>query len=273
MGTIVGVTLSVMNVSLSGKRALVCGSTAGIGRACADALAGLGASVVLMARDENKLAAALQALPAAGGQRHGTLVADLSKPERVRDVVAADLARSGAYHILINNTGGPPTGPLIDATPEQFRAACDSLLLSAHVLTQALVPGMKQARYGRIINIESTSVKQPIPNLGLSNTVRAAVANWAKTLSQELGPFGITVNNILPGYTATERLGSLVQGRAGKQGVAPAEVEKEMVAAIPAGRFGKPEEIAAAAAFLATPAAAYINGVNLPVDGGRLGTL
>jgi 3-oxoacyl-[acyl-carrier protein] reductase len=267
-----------MDTSLSGKRALVCGASQGIGRACAEALAGLGASVVLMARDQARLRTVMDALPTNQGQRHGTLAADLSKPERVREVIGAELSRDGGgaaspFHILINNTGGPPTGPLLDATLDQFRAAADSLLLSAHVLTQALVPGMREARYGRIINIQSTSVKQPIPNLGLSNTVRAAVANWAKTLSQELGPFGITVNNILPGYTATERLGSLVQGRAGKQGVSAAEIEKDMVASIPAGRFGKPEEIAAAAAFLATPAAAYINGVNLPVDGGRLGTL
>ncbi len=262
-----------MDLNLSGKRALVCGSTQGIGRACAVELAALGASVTLMARDAARLAEVAAALPRAAGQQHDTLVADLSSPEGVRAAIAGFVDPSRPHHILINNTGGPPAGPLIDASAEQFTAAFNSLLLSAHILVQALIPGMRAAGYGRILNITSTSVKQPIPNLGLSNAVRAAVANWAKTLSQELGPAGITVNNILPGYTSTERLSSLLQGRAKKQNIPESEIARELQASIPAGRFGKPEEVAAAVAFLASPAAAYISGINLPVDGGRLGSL
>jgi 3-oxoacyl-[acyl-carrier protein] reductase len=262
-----------MDLSLHGKNALVCGSTAGIGLASARELALLGANITLMARNMGALQSALASLETSHSQRHAILQADLSRPDQVRTAINTALAGTPAFHILINNTGGPPTGPLIDATPDQFRQALDSLLLSAHQLTQALTPGMKQARYGRIINITSTSVKQPIPNLGLSNTIRAAVANWAKTLSQELGPHGITVNNILPGYTSTERLASLLQGRAQKQNTTQDQVARELHASIPAGRFGTPEEVAAAVAFLATPAAAYINGINLPIDGGRLGSL
>jgi 3-oxoacyl-[acyl-carrier protein] reductase len=258
-----------MDTNLSGKRALVCGSTQGIGRACAHELALLGASITLMARNQSALREVAAALP---GQGHDFLIADLSKADQVRHAIDNTIDPARPYHILITNTGGPPAGPLIDAPIDQFRAAFESLLLSAHQLVQALLPGMRTAGYGRIINIASTSVKQPIPGLGLSNSIRAAVANWAKTLSQEVGP-GITVNNVLPGYTATERLRSLLEGRAAKQGRPLAEIERELEESIPERRFGRPEEIAAAAAFLATPAAAYINGINLPVDGGRLGTL
>jgi 3-oxoacyl-[acyl-carrier protein] reductase len=262
-----------MNLDLSGKRALVCGSTSGIGRAAAVELALLGASVTLAARDPGKLGEALGALPGGAGHGHGTIVADFSKPAEAARAVAAGADASRPWVILVNNTGGPPPGPAAAATPEHLHAALDAMLVSAQLLVQALTPGMKGARYGRIVNVTSTSVKAPIPNLGLSNIIRAAVANWAKSLSQELGPFGITVNNVLPGYTATERLGSLVRGRAGKQGVSEAEVERQMMSDIPAGRFGTAEEVAAAIAFLATPAAAYINGINLPVDGGRLQSL
>lgn len=262
-----------MNLDLSGKRALVCGSTSGIGRACAIELANLGADVTLAARDGAKLNDALASLPRPRSQSHDTLTLDFSKPADVQRAVATAMDPKRPWLILVNNTGGPPPGPAIDATPEQLRASLDSMLVSAQLLTQALVPAMKQARFGRIINITSTSVKAPIANLGLSNIIRAAVANWAKSLSQELGPSGITVNNVLPGYTATERLGSLVKNRAAKQNLSEAEVEKRIIADIPTGRFGTPEEIGAVAAFLATPAAAYVNGINLPVDGGRLGSL
>jgi len=262
-----------MNLDLSGKRALVCGSTSGIGRACAIELAGLGASVTLAARDPSKLKEAVGALPRKGPQPHDSVVADFSKPGEAAMAVVGAADASRPWVILVNNTGGPPPGPALGATPEQLHAALDAMLVSAQLLTQALAPGMKGAKFGRVINITSTSVKAPIPNLGLSNIIRAAVTNWAKSLSQELGPFGITVNNVLPGYTATERLGSLVKSRAGKQGVSEAEVERQMKSDIPAGRFGEAGEIAAAVAFLATPAAAYISGINLPVDGGRLQSL
>ncbi|MFM9995226.1 MAG: SDR family oxidoreductase [Phycisphaerales bacterium] len=261
-----------MDTSLVGKRALVCGSTAGIGRAAAVELAALGAEVTLVARDDAKLRSTAAALPANHGQRHAGLVADLADPESATRAVAGALANGAGvrpFHILVNNTGGPPGGAMLDATADQLLAAFKSLLVTAHRLVQAVVPGMKDAKYGRIINITSTSVKQPIPNLGLSNAVRAGVANWAKTLSQELGPFGITVNNVLPGYTDTERLTELFKGRSAKTGKSMDAIRAETVASIPAGRLGRADEIAAAVAFLATPAAAYINGINLPVDGGR----
>ncbi len=259
-----------MDLSLTGKRALVCGSTQGIGRAAAMELAALGAEVTLCARDEARLNAVESALPRPHAQRHAILVADLADPAALG---ATALARSLPVHILVTNTGGPPSGPMLDATPAQLEAAFRSLLVTAHLLVQAVVPGMKEARYGRIVNITSTSVKQPIPNLGLSNAVRAAVANWAKTLSQELGPFGITVNNVLPGYTDTERLAQLFSARSARTGKPVDAIRAETIASIPAGRLGRPEEIGAAVAFLASPAAAYINGINLPVDGGRTQSL
>jgi 3-oxoacyl-[acyl-carrier protein] reductase len=262
-----------MNLDLTGRRALVCGSTQGIGRASAAELAALGASVTLLARDEDRLRLACAALPRPGGQQHDFLVADFSRPEQVRQVVSAGLQGSAGWTILVNNTGGPPPGPVAEANHAQFLGAFEAHLLCNQYLVQALLTGMKAAKWGRIINIISTSVKQPIPNLGVSNTIRAAVAAWAKTLSIELGPMGITVNNVLPGYTRTERLASLIKTRAAKTGGAEADVEAELIGSIPAGRFASAEEVGAAVAFLASPAAAYINGINLPVDGGRLGSL
>jgi 3-oxoacyl-[acyl-carrier protein] reductase len=262
-----------MDISLHGKRALVCGSTSGIGKASAVELSALGADVTLAARNPEKLSQALAELPRTGAQKHATLALDTTDPASVRRA-CDEIATSGAvYHILVNNTGGPPGGTMLDATEEQLIAAFQSLMLSAHSLTRAVVPGMKSASYGRIINIQSTSVKQPIPGLGLSNAVRAAVANWAKSLSLELASFGITVNNVLPGYTDTDRLAQLFGGRAAKTGSTLEKVTTDVIATIPAGRLGKAQEIASAVAFLASPAAAYINGINLPVDGARLGTL
>lgn len=257
-----------MDLSLANRRALVCGSTQGIGRATAVELASLGASVTLMARDEAKLREVAAQLPRAAGQSHDILAADFAHPDAVASAV-----KPGGWHILINNTGGPPGGPALDATPDAYLAAFKMHILSGQALVQALVPDMKQAKFGRIVNIISTSVKAPIPNLGVSNTIRAAVANWAKTLATELAPFGITVNNILPGFTDTQRLAELFKGRAAKTGKTFEHVLQESIATIPAGRLGRPEEVAAAAAFLCSPAAAYINGVNLPVDGGRTPSL
>ncbi|MGD9690584.1 MAG: SDR family oxidoreductase [Phycisphaerales bacterium] len=262
-----------MNIDLSGKRALVCGASQGIGKAAAIELAALGASITLAARDPDRLQAAMSELPTPKGQRHEFLALDFSQPERVRVMLAGAIDAARPFSILVNNSGGPPPGTALDARPEDFLACLNAQLFSAVLITQLLVPQFKELKYGRIINIISTSVKQPIPNLGVSNTVRAAVASWAKTLASELGPFGITVNNVLPGYTQTERLASLVKGRATKAGTSPESVAAELIATIPAGRFGKPEELGAAVAFLASPAAGYINGINLPVDGGRLGTL
>ncbi len=262
-----------MDLNLSGKRALVCGSTQGIGLACAVELASLGADVTLAARNEASLARALASLPSNGSQRHDTLVCNLSRPDDVRAGLQPRLDPARPYVILVNNTGGPPAGGALDCKAEDYAAAFQAHLVTAHVLAQLVVPQMKSAGYGRIINITSTSVKAPIPNLGISNTVRAAVANWAKSLSIDLGRFGITVNNVLPGYTSTERLASLMEGRAKARSVGVDQIKREFMDTIPAGRFGEAREIAAAVAFLASPAGAYINGINLPVDGGRLGCL
>ncbi|MDZ4822490.1 MAG: SDR family oxidoreductase [Flavobacteriales bacterium] len=261
-----------MNLDLTGKRALVCGSTQGIGRASARELAELGASVVLMARSEDKLKQVVATLDNSRGQQHEYLVADFSHPHLVKEAIE-NFVLKNSVHILVNNTGGPDPGKVIDADVEEFRIAFNNHLVCNHILVRALVRGMKEAGYGRIINIISTSVKQPLPNLGVSNTIRAAVANWAKTLANELGQFNITVNNVLPGATETGRLEAILRNTSEKTGKALDEVKYEMAAEVPMKRLAKPEEIASAVAFLASPAASYINGINLPVDGGRTKSL
>lgn len=258
-----------MNLNLQGKRALVCGSSQGIGKAIAMELAELGAQVTLMARNEEKLKQVLTELPGSG---HAYVIADFSDSTAVEKIIHSHV-NTNVYHILVNNTGGPPAGAVSKATPTEFLNAFHAHLLCNHIITTALLPGMKEAGYGRIINIISTSVKQPLKGLGVSNTIRAAVGNWAKTLASEVAPFGVTVNNVLPGATKTVRLEGIIQNKANTTQHAIDDIEKEMLAEIPAGRFGKPEEIAAAAAFLASPAAAYINGTNIVVDGGRTGNL
>jgi len=260
-----------MDLSLRGKRAVVCGSSQGIGKASALELAMLGADVTLLARDEGRLQTVLNELSRYPG-RHDYQIADFSQPGQVQAQAQALAARE-TVHILVNNTGGPPPGQAIDAATEDFIKAFTAHLLCNQVLTQAFAPGMKKAAYGRIINIISTSVKMPIRGLGVSNTVRGAVANWAKTLSVELGPFGITVNNVLPGATKTGRFDAVIQGKVEKTGKTPEALTEEMVREIPAARIAAPEEVAAGVAFLASPAAGYINGINLPVDGGRTGAL
>lgn len=261
-----------MNLDLSGKRAVVCGSTQGIGKASAIELALLGARVTLVARDEEKLKSIVQELQVYSGQPQDYLVADFNFLEELQQKIGAYAARN-TIHILVNNTGGPAAGPALDASPEDFIKAFSSHLLCNQVLTQALVPGMKAAGYGRIINIISTSVKIPIKGLGVSNTIRGAVANWSKTLSVELAPYGITVNNVLPGATMTGRMESLLSSKSQRSGKSVEELTQEMIAEIPAGRIADAHEVAAAVAFLASPAAGYINGINVPVDGGRTGSL
>lgn len=262
-----------MNLDLTGKIAIVCGSTQGLGYASAVELALLGANVVLMARNESKLKDAVLTLDKSKAQTHDYLVADFSEPDHVRNTITQFVDEKKVAHILVNNTGGPAGGTALSATTEEFLQAFSNHLICNHILVQSLVPGMKAAGFGRILNIISTSVKQPIAGLGVSNTIRAAVANWSKTLATELGPFGITVNNVLPGFTKTVRADYVIEKKVADTGKSFEVVMAALEAEIPVGRIGKPEEFGAAVAFLASPAAAYINGINLPVDGGRLTSL
>ena len=260
-----------MKLNLKSKNALVCGSTQGIGQAIALSLAAEGANVTLLARNEESLQQVQKQLSPIG--EHNYIVADFSEPENLLKQLDQYLEQHNNFHILVNNTGGPPAGSVTQAKPEEFQAAFSQHLLCNHLLAQRLIPGMKKHAYGRIINIISTSVKQPIEGLGVSNTIRGAVANWSKTLASEVGPFGITVNNVLPGATATERLTAIIKSKAAKLDIDVSAASDLMQNAIPAKRFADPEEIANAVTFLASEAAAYINGVNLPVDGGRTKSL
>jgi 3-oxoacyl-[acyl-carrier protein] reductase len=258
-----------MQLDLSGRHALVCGASQGIGRATAIELAGLGASVTLLARDADALAALAQQLPHRHDrQEHRWHAADMLDTGLLQGF-ATDLAVARPAHILINNSGGPPGGPAHTADPAEFEAAFRQHLLAGQALVQALLPGMRDSGYGRIVNVISTSVKEPIAGLGVSNTVRAAMAGWAKTLAGELAADGITVNNVLPGYTRTGRLDRLLAAQSTASGRSVQEIAEGLMATIPARRFGEPAEVAAMIAFLCTPAAAYVNGVSIAVDGGR----
>jgi len=262
-----------MELNLTGKRALVGGSTQGIGKAVAMELAALGASVTLIARNESSLKSVCKELPALHGQSHDYIIADFSEPSSLEKALSVYLQKGQIINILVNNTGGPPGGPVVAAKSDEFESAFRQHLVCNHILATACLDGMKKSGYGRVINVISTSVKQPLKGLGVSNTVRAAVANWSKTLAAELAPYGITVNNILPGATKTQRLVSLIEAKSGKTGKPVDELENEMIAEIPMGRFATADEIAAAVVFLSSPAASYITGINIPVDGGRTGCL
>jgi 3-oxoacyl-[acyl-carrier protein] reductase len=259
-----------MELSLKNKNAIVCGSTQGIGEASAIELAKLGANITLIARNESKLLNVLNDLDKSQGQVHSFVCIDFSDTEKLKEEV--NLLKD-TYHILVNNTGGPAAGPIADANTQSFEDAFRMHLINNQILVQKVVEGMKKEEFGRIVNIISTSVKAPIPGLGVSNTIRAAVANWAKTLSIEVGTYGITVNNVLPGFTNTNRLKSLIAKKAEVQGKSEEEIAKSMKSQVPADRFGEANEIANAVAFLCSPAASYINGINLPVDGGRTKSL
>ena len=259
-----------MNLDLKNKNAIVCGSTQGIGEASAIELAKLGANITLIARNENKLLDVLNDLDKSKGQIHSFLCIDFSDSQSLKEKIAT---LSDDYQILINNTGGPPGGPITDANPESFEDAFRMHLVNNQLLLQKVIKGMKASNFGRIINIISTSVKAPIPGLGVSNTIRAAVASWAKTLSIEVGAYGITVNNVLPGFTNTNRLKTLITKKAEVQEKTEEQIANAMKSSVPANRFGQANEVANAVAFLCSPAAAYINGINLPVDGGRTASL
>ena len=261
-----------MDVNLVGKNALVCGSSGGIGKASAIALSRLGANVTLLSRNGIALSEALKELDTSQKQHHDFIIADTSDEMDFRRKLVG-LSAQKTIHILVNNSGGPPSGNIVNAESEAFKQAFTQHLLANHVAVKVLMPGMRQAGYGRIINIISTSVKQPLHGLGVSNTIRAAVANWSKTLATEVAPFGITVNNVLPGATETDRLNAIVSNKADKTKRSMDEIRNDMLTEIPMGRFGKPEEIANAVAFLASPAAAYITGTQITVDGGRTGVL
>lgn len=262
-----------MNLDLTQKTALVCGSTSGLGKASAEELALLGANIVLIARNEDKLKSVIKELDVSKNQKHNYIVADFSKVDALKIKLGTFLIENPTVHILVNNTGGPSGGALLNANLEEFNQAFSNHLLCNQVLVQAVVSSMKSAGFGRIINIVGTAVKEPVMGLGVSNTIRAAVANWGKTLAGELGPFGITVNNVLPGLTKTARLESVLNQKSTQNNESRNTIDNTVTANIPVGRFGEPKEFGAVIAFLASPVAGYINGINLPVDGGMLGSL
>lgn len=262
-----------MNLNLAGKRALIGGASQGLGAACAWQLARQGAEVIALARNEDKLAELIRQLPTTEGQKHSFIKADSGDLPHLSTELQACLADGGPISVWVNNTGGPAPGPAHLASPQEFVHAFSQHLPGSQVILQLLLPGMRELGYGRIINVLSTSVKTPIANLGVSNSIRAAMANWAKTLSRELAADGITVNNVLPGLTRTARLESLMRHRAQVAGRSEEEIEKEMMLELPIRRFAEPKEFANAVGFLASPAAAYINGINLPVDGGATASL
>jgi 3-oxoacyl-[acyl-carrier protein] reductase len=261
-----------MEISLKNKNAIVCGSTQGMGKATAIEFAKAGANVTLVTRNESSLKIVLDSLPKDKGQKHNYIAADFQEPEVLEKKIKEYVSSNPPVHILVNNSGGPGPKPILKADPDEFESAFRMHVVCNQILVKAVVEGMKKEKYGRIINIISTSVKEPIKDLGVSNTIRAAVASWAKTLSFELAPYGITVNNILPGATKTERLTSLLEARTKAAGISMYGAESEWLSKIPAGRFAEPEEIAYVIMFLASPLASYVNGVSLPVDGGRTGS-
>lgn len=261
-----------MNLNLEHKNALVCGSSRGIGKAIALELASMGANITLAARSKDKLEVVKNELDTSKGQEHDYLIVDFSDSEGLRQSIET-LVKLKNIHILINNTGGPKGGPIRAAKTDEFTSAFHNHLVCNHILLKNVLEGMKSDNYGRVINIISTSVKQPIDNLGVSNTIRGAVASWGKTMANELGQFGITVNNVLPGYTDTERLEEIITNKSEKMGVSFEEASKKFEDNVPLKRFAHPSEIAMAVGFLASPSAAYISGINLPVDGGRTKSL
>lgn len=263
-----------MEINLNGKTALVGGGSQGLGAATALSLARQGAHIILLARNETLLKKVLESLPVSENQQHYYIIADTSQPKQLRGLVENHIKiKKCSIDVLVNNTGGPPPGPIAEMRSEQILDTVNMHLIAAHELATLLIPSMKMKQYGRIINITSTSIKEPIPDLGLSNTIRAAVANWAKTLAMELAPFKITVNNILPGTISTGRIEQILKAKADKGAISYETALSNWMSTIPMARFGAPKELGDTVAFLASPAASYITGINLPVDGGRTKSL
>ncbi len=258
-----------MIIDLHNRNALVCGASQGIGKAIALELAKAGASVTLLARNCAALNKIVSSLPNDGFQSHDYICSDIRDYKNISNQLEQKITDGMKYHILINNTGGPPAGLLSEANITALQEAFEMHVIAAQHISSLLLPTMKTENYGRIINIISVGLKQPIANLGVSNTIRGAMGSWAKTLSSELGKYGITVNNILPGYTNTERLRNLIEIMSNEK-KSKAEIRNNIIKDIPAGRLGEPAEIAYIATFLASELAGYINGINLPVDGGYL---
>lgn len=258
-----------MEISLVGKKALVGGASRGLGKAIAMQLAQCGAEVTLMARNSEKLKAVLAELPVNDGQQHNYLVVDFADFEQFK-LIIEEWFKHHQVDILINNTNGPAAGGVMDKSINDYQQSFDLLFKTVCFVTMEALKGMQASSYGRIINLSSISVKEPLQNLVLSNSIRSAVINWAKTLARELAPLGITVNNILTGYFDTERLDEINRLQSEKKGIQLDAYKEAMKQEIPMGRFGKPEEFGHLIAFLASDYASYITGTNIPIDGGLL---
>ncbi|HLD17240.1 MAG TPA: SDR family oxidoreductase [Coxiellaceae bacterium] len=257
-----------MNIDLTGKRALVCGGSQGIGKGAALSLAECGAHITVLARDPHKLEAVVKELNHLSPRNHQAIAVDLLDAVALEQAIKIAL-KHASFDILVLNTGGPPPGPISQASPDAFEKAFKMHILASQQLTQWVLPGMKAQQYGRIIGVTSGSVRTPYPELGVSNTMRWALTAWAKTLSYEVGPFGITVNMVMPGNIDTPRLHSLLEYKAELKQMTVEALRKTSEAQIPAQHIGSIQEIGDVIAFLATPAAAYINGASIPVDGGK----
>jgi 3-oxoacyl-[acyl-carrier protein] reductase len=262
-----------MDLGLKGRVALVAASSRGLGRAVAEELAAEGASLVMCARGEDALRVAAAEII----ERHGVpvlaLTADVGRAGEPARVVREGLACYGKIDILLTNSGGPPPGPFESLAPEAWEQATALVLSSVVEFCRAVLPGMKQRRWGRILNVTSIAAKQPVDNLMLSNSLRAAVTGFARTLATETAPFGVTVNNLLPGFTRTERMVELSAVTAERDKITPEAALARFTAAVPMGRMGEPKEFAALAAFLASERASYITGQSLAVDGGWIRAL